>query len=255
MGLFGTPQHPASPSDAKPESQTVDDDFELLNVFTAFSVNNQIGLSDEVKKQFKEAQDNLSEWQAWEAKTIEDAVAGKVKTGELPQDKSVPSALRRNGYRAVVAKAYREHSAWLIGTSVESSTSNLTGRREQAASVIARSVTTILPLAFQQIKVIVYPLVRSLMDEATNKRVFALTFVRHDYDETARNVRTTIWQLSLDVSVTAGADSKQVEASIKHSLTSSNFSHTQWEKNSNAIQKSVIEAGKEIVPRFTLNLA
>ncbi|KAJ3573895.1 hypothetical protein NPX13_g4543 [Xylaria arbuscula] len=93
-------------------SRTVDDDFELLNILMVFSSMPQDGLSDTMKKQLQEARENVLEWQAWEAKNIEDVVARKVNTHELPQDKSVASALKRNAYRAKVAHTYRERSGW-----------------------------------------------------------------------------------------------------------------------------------------------
>lgn len=56
--------------------------------------------------------ESISLWLAWELTRVENAVNGKVKSGDLPGDDSVASKSKRTTYRCKVVDAYRGQSTW-----------------------------------------------------------------------------------------------------------------------------------------------
>lgn len=84
-------------------------DYALLNILHVVSVT---WPRDDLKQAFLDAQQDLQDWQAWEASIVETYLQSKVKTHELPADSALDSILKRNSYRAKVAQVYREHGTW-----------------------------------------------------------------------------------------------------------------------------------------------
>jgi len=100
--IFGPGKAPPAPTDNLA-------DYDLSNFLNILSIKLP---EDDLRAQYQKALDNLSEWQAWEAGTVENGVASRVKSRELPSDTSLTAVLKRHGYRRLILQACREKGPW-----------------------------------------------------------------------------------------------------------------------------------------------
>ena len=86
-------------------------DLDISNFLFVYSFNiTEDGLMD----QYREAQQNLHLWQAWEAASTEENVKIKTREHSLPSDSLMKSILARNSYRAKVVDVLRERGSWYV---------------------------------------------------------------------------------------------------------------------------------------------
>jgi hypothetical protein len=107
-----TPVKPdIQPTELPIAAQDVDDDYGLLSYLTFYTIT--VPAKDWTEK-LQNAQDNVTDWQALDAKRVEDAISGKIKTKELATDRSLLSALKRNDFRGKVAQYCKDHAGWSV---------------------------------------------------------------------------------------------------------------------------------------------
>jgi hypothetical protein len=225
-------------------------DYALLNILHVSAVACQ---RDDLKQAFHDAQQDIQDWQAWEASIVETYLQSKVKTRELPSDSDLDSILKRNSYRAKVAQVYREHGTWFSDISIDDSKKDFKDQEpETTEATIVEYVTGLLPASFSQLEVVLQPVVRALVDDGPQKRSYMYTFIAHDIDTRTQRVQSTVWELDVDIQTDSGGG--KVGASVQHALRSRNFNHEIWRKQGGKKQHD-IDAGREISRKYTLRIA
>ncbi|KAK3321812.1 hypothetical protein B0H66DRAFT_638340 [Apodospora peruviana] len=82
----------------------------------------------------------INTWLVWELAKVEEAVQGKLESGALPGDDSVPSKSKRIGYRIKVVDAYRGGSPWLTGTSTATQSTSLVMTEDEVNSTVQKNI-------------------------------------------------------------------------------------------------------------------